>query len=899
MNVALDQKLADSYLEENSSIRIRHTKVGCILTLICMPGGAILDWFVYRELLWLFFELRILASLLVFGLFGLLYTPFGQHHIRPIGLIWILILNGSFCYMIYLTEGPNSPYYAGLSLIILGVAVLLPWTTFETFLVCAVSLGLYFLSCRLNLIGRADSIEIGTFFNNFYFLSLTSLICVVGSHFYSRARFRDFLLRHELDVRNRKLQELDRMKSEFFANVSHELRTPLTLILTPVEDLMRKAEELPSKVREALGLARQNALRLLKLINDLLDTIRLEEGGLSLTKETVNLSTYVPGIVDSVRHLGGVKDLRIETEGRDDPLLIGGDPNRLEKVFLNLLSNAIKFTPPGGVITTRWKGKNGMAVVEVEDTGIGVSREDLPRIFDRFHQADGSSTKKYQGVGIGLALVRELVDKHGGRLTAESEVGKGTLFRMEFPLLRESELDSVREAGATDESEEPFAKAFRQADRIAITESPSSSEDLRIVGEGEKTVLVVDDEPDMRRYLVSQLAENFRVVQAADGESGLELARKERPDLALLDWMLPGMDGLQVCRELRAKGNNEELKIILLTARVDEASKIKALEEGADDFLTKPFSTIEVKTRIANLLRTAQLQKDLKVRNRELEETLRKLKETESQLVQSEKMRALGTLAAGLLHEINNPLNYTLTALQVGLEYVPESDEELKETLMDIQEGMERISGIVSDLHTFAYPDEAGKVNHFSLVTCLESALRLVSHELKGISIENELDRNATVFGSEQQIVHVFMNLLVNASLAAKAVPEESAAQIRVSDSRKDGRVTLKVWDNGTGMEEAVKERIFEPFYTTRDVGEGIGLGLSICHTIVKNHGGTLHARSEKGNWTEFTFDLPLSESGAATPNREGFSPPHIEDQRDLHSGESDRVERNQNLIPT
>ena len=248
-----------------------------------------------------------------------------------------------------------------------------------------------------------------------------------------------------------------------------------------------------------------------------------------------------------------------------------------------------------------------------------------------------------------------------------------------------------------------------------IPHRSEEEEDLPSLGTGDFTILVVDDEPDMRRFLVTTLAEDYHVLQAADGEQGIKLAQTQSPDLVLLDWMLPGRDGLEICQLVRRDDSTKDVKIILLTARVDEASKIKALEEGADDFLTKPFSLIEVKTRIANQLRIAYLQKDLRARNLDLEETLSQLKETESQLVQSEKMNAIGSLSAGLLHEINNPLNYTLTALQVGREFIEEDNSELIETMDDIDEGMTRIKDIVSDLRDFAYPNSEPKRECFDL----------------------------------------------------------------------------------------------------------------------------------------------------------------------------------------
>ena len=393
-----------------------------------------------------------------------------------------------------------------------------------------------------------------------------------------------------------------------------------------------------------------------------------------------------------------------------------------------------------------------------------------------------------------------------------------------------------------------------------ITHRSEEEEDLPAVGKGDFTILVVDDEPDMRRFLVTTLAEEYRVLQAASGEQGLKLAQTQSPDLILMDWMLPGRDGLEICRILRQDESTKDLKIILLTARIDEASKIKALEEGADDFLTKPFSTIEVITRIANQLRISFLQKDLRERNLDLEKTLNQLKETESQLVQSEKMNALGSLSAGLLHEINNPLNYTLTALEVGRDYIPKDNGELIETMDDIDEGMKRIKDIVSDLRDFAYPNSESKRDSFDLINALDIATRLLSHELNGLSLTREISTDCTIYASKSQFIQVLVNLLINSSKAVNETSKFRDPVIKISGETNNGRSVIRVWDNGTGISSDILGNIFDPFFTTRDVGEGMGLGLSICHTIVKNNGGEIRAESKEGEWTEIVTEFPSTE---------------------------------------
>ena len=251
-----------------------------------------------------------------------------------------------------------------------------------------------------------------------------------------------------------------------------------------------------------------------------------------------------------------------------------------------------------------------------------------------------------------------------------------------------------------------------------------------------------------------------------------------------------------------------------------------------------------------------RLRHELAVNNDELASTLKKLKDTEVQLVQSEKMNALGKLSAGLLHEVNNPLNFTFMALQVA-EQEAADNAGLKETLKDIGQGMTRIRGVISDLRAFAYPSQMTDRAPFELEEAVTNALRLTAQELGSITVERDL-KIGQALGAKTQVVHVLMNLLVNSAQALKTRPLGRPLTITVSSAIQGGRVVVKVRDNGTGVKKADLPRLFEPFFTTKEVGQGIGLGLSICHTIVSNHGGKISIQSEEGQWTEVTFDLPM-----------------------------------------
>lgn len=860
--------LSVAYLEDDRRQRVMHSKIGCILALVLMPAGIALDWFVYRDNAGELFASRMLCDVGVLVILLLLYTGLGARHIRILGIAWALLPCAAISWMIWYTEGVSSPYYAGLNLVIIAVSLLMPWTLKEVLTTCSITLAMYLLAVVSHdafsfdkLIMEVDGERViappgRDLFNNVYFIALTAVICSTGSFFTGRLRFQDWRNRHELNQRNTelnesysKLAELDRLKSQFFANVSHELRTPLTLIIAPLEEMLKSGGTGRPELDDTIKIARDNGLRLLRLINDLLDLVRLDEKGADLHKVRENLTTLVPGIINSAAHLAKAKGLALHMDVASETITTDVDANAIEKVLLNLFTNAVKFTPTGGSIDVVLCKDDGRAVIEIKDSGIGIAEEDLPKIFDRFGQLDSSSTRKYSGVGIGLALSRDLVEAHGGKLSAVSELKQGTAMRVELPIEDGDDADTID----TDDTD-ALSEVHRAARRTLTVEEGTTTEELPILGDKGRTILLVEDEPDMRRFLASFLSRDYRVVQAADGLRGYELAVKEKPELALLDLMLPGMDGLDLCAKLRETPGHESMKIVLLTARTDEQSKLEALERGANDFLTKPFSSLEVRKRIYNLMLGAELEENLRTTNRNLETTLRTLRETEAQLIQSEKVNALGTLSAGLLHEINNPLNFTMTAIQIAQGDLRDEDTDLKETLTDIESGMKRIRDIVSDLRSFAYPERTNNRDDFNVGKAVEVAMRLAGHEIKDCAVKTQIADGLRAHGAQNQVVQVLINLLTN---AAKATASKSSREISVSACDNNGRVTFKVRDNGIGIPESLRGKVFDPFYTTGEPGQGMGLGLSICHTIVKSHGGSITLQSSEGDWTEVTFDLP------------------------------------------
>ncbi|NKB24850.1 MAG: GHKL domain-containing protein [Kiritimatiellae bacterium] len=448
-----ESRLLTAYSHYKRELYLRRTKLACILGVVAILGGAPLDFFVYPEFAKVFSVIRITSAGLILAILGLLFTVPCKKYIDTLQFSCVTIMILHLCVMIGWSEGITSPYYIAIALTISISCLLLPWTLAECLSPCLCALTLYAAGCVINYFFTGIHSEnwVGLAVHNIYFMLIVPLTCITGSHFAEQQRFREFQLQFELDQSKQeveksyeKLSELDKAKSQFFANISHELRTPLTLIISPLGELTNNLGRTNPDLKNMLDIMYGNAMRLLALINDLLDLVRLEEGKLELRKEPVDLKKLLPGLTSSIQHTAKHNKLRVETElSPTASLLVRADKSRLEKVFLNLLFNAIKFTPAGGVIRLLGREEDETIVIDVQDTGIGISEDKLVSVFDRFWQEDGSETRQRQGTGIGLALVKEIMEHHKGTVHVQSKKGEGTTFSVHLPKISEQELEAA------------------------------------------------------------------------------------------------------------------------------------------------------------------------------------------------------------------------------------------------------------------------------------------------------------------------------------------------------------------------------------------------------------------------------------------------------------------------
>ena len=422
------------------------------------------------------------------------------------------------------------------------------------------------------------------------------------------------------------LAEIDRAKTVFFSNVSHEFRTPLTLMLGPLEDLLGKTNGLAPTERGQLKIVHRNSLRLLKLVNSLLDFSRIESGRAVANFQPVDLSALTRDLASNFRSACEQAGLSLVIDCPSLPREAYIDRDMWEKIVLNLLSNAFKFTFEGE-IKVALRADEQEALLTVSDTGTGIAKSEIPRLFERFHRIEGARGRSHEGSGIGLALVQELVKMHCGHIAVESEEGKGTAFTVAIPLGSAHLAHAPAAAAAPTARATAFVEeALRWLPGLADREEFASDLDLAGIPPGlserRPKILLADDNADMRAYVASLLAARHDVEAVADGQSALEAALERRPDLILTDIMMPRLDGFGLIKAIRAEENLRDLPVIVLSARAGEEASIEGLSAGADDYLVKPFSARELIARVDAALMLARLRGETNEVIRETSERL-------------------------------------------------------------------------------------------------------------------------------------------------------------------------------------------------------------------------------------------------------------------------------------
>ncbi len=621
------------YTEYNLGGRVR---LIIILSAVLYMAFLILDAIYAAKFFGLFLTIRLVVLAAHMVLFYLCTRITLNRNYVNIAIALAIFDVVGISVMIYFLGGFATIYVQGLYIIIMGLAVAVPLSFKNNIFLYAMIWMSYAVSSFLSMpSGGWQDV-----FNNLFFLTAIIIIAAFGSFVMDSIRRRELRTRIRLEEMtemlresNDKLQSLDELKTRFFANINHELRTPLTLILAPLKSVLDgKLGKITSHLQDTLDTMQRNGYKLLKLINNLLDLTKFESGKMRLKVELANMSDFIDDLLKSVKSFADQKNIRMYYQHPPHDVELMVDPDQFEKVVLNLLSNALKFTPENGKITLYLEDKERTVSITVEDTGIGIPQDMMSTIFDRFSQVDNSASRLHRGTGIGLSLVREIVILHGGTIRVESQRGKGARFIVDIPkgdahyseevLDRRFEDLPVAIKRRVTDTEEPrvqdVVSDFRRLQLVDLEKVKIGSEEVASTGIHDALLLVIDDNPEFLKLLKMLLSDEFDLILCTSAEEGLSILKEKNPDLVLCDVQMPGMDGFTFANKVKDDESTKHIPIILVTALAGAEMLSEGIQAGADDYISKPFDSLELKARIRSLLRIRDIEAELALANRNL-----------------------------------------------------------------------------------------------------------------------------------------------------------------------------------------------------------------------------------------------------------------------------------------
>ncbi len=639
----------------------------------------------------------------------------------------------------------------------------------------------------------------------------------------------------ELKQIYQRLYELNELKTQFFANVSHELRTPLTLILGPVSKLLNEGN-VTSADRLSLEVILQNGMVLLKHVNDLLDVAKMEAGRMVPYYSEIDLAKLVRLAAAHFEALALDKGIAYIVN-TPEMFQAQVDPEKMQRIILNLLSNAFKFAPRDGIVRCELTMNDNDAIISVADSGPGVPPELQEVIFERFRQAEGGLTRSFGGTGLGLAIAKDFVELHHGTIRVATSPEGGALFLVRFPFQAPQQA-TVHEHGQSKDTFLPQA--------ILYELQPASGINIEQAEVGTKpTVLIVEDNQEMMRFIAGTLSGEFHVFLAYDGKEGLEKSLSLKPDLILTDVMMPRMSGDQLVIEIRKKPQLAGIPIVLLTAKADMDFRVKTLTGGAQDFILKPFSSEELVARIRNLVSLKRTMDALKRNTIALESTNKELE----------------SFTYSVSHDLRAPLRAIDGFSRMLLEECSETlTGEGKRFLDIVRANTQKMGHLIDDLLTLT---RLGKLEaRFSNV----DVDQLVREILEDLERDQQIKKSDVsvypllrIRGDRTMLRQVFVNLISN---AVKYSRKSEPRMIEIGSRLDEDQIVYWIKDNGVGFDMKYADKLFGIFQRLHSAAEyeGTGVGLAIAHRVIQKQDGRIWAEAKVNEGATFYFALPARE---------------------------------------
>ena len=648
------------------------------------------------------------------------------------------------------------------------------------------------------------------------------------------------------------LKDLDRLKTGFYTSIVEGLRGPLTLMLSPLDSMLSgDVGSFRANQVEYLQTVRRNALKVLRLSDDLVDLSHLESGLLRLQTEDTNLAGLLQGIVDHATVSANSKGIAIGLTVDDAVPAIAVDVEKLERALIHLVSTAVHYTNQGGAIDLHVGQESGGVSIEVRDNGAGLP----PDWIDALASSDGETKwlPPRSAEGVGLVLAREIVTLHNGTFGVTSRLETGTTFRLWLPKAEPSGPTARPHADA--QTERIRSGTAYRFGGLADVGAPEPVEHAPSESKATK-VLVVDDNPEILQFTKSLLSQEHAVFVASNGEDGLAVATAEQPDVIITDTRMPKLDGTGLIRALRADPRLATVPTIILTARNQVADREAARESGADMVMDKPFNPRELRSAIAELFAKQHRQ---------------------ASTFMNEQARSFEIISAGLAHEMHNPLAYIKNAYFVigensrkviaasqnddltvdeRTKIFEKSKDKIDKMLPVADRGIKKVEQLVALMRRYAREGYSSDAIELPIDQSIADVLAMIApKDNKDVAIESELNApDCIIKGVPEELQQAITNLTQN---AVDAVGKGGHVWVKTRPEARN--VRIEIVDDGPGIPREALARIFTPFFTTKEVGKGMGLGLTITRQVIKQHGGTLEVDSTPGQGTTFTIRLPLA----------------------------------------
>jgi signal transduction histidine kinase len=637
---------------------------------------------------------------------------------------------------------------------------------------------------------------------------------------------------------NNKLREAEKVKGEFFANVSHELRTPLSLILGPLESILsRRHGDLNETQENYLKTIHNNAIRLLQLVNGLLDFSKVEAGKMSVHREPTNIASLINSVLNDFESMLRGKKVELSSEISLEAKYVMIDHYLYERILFNLLSNAAKFTPEGGKVFVKMWTTVDKLHLSVNDTGIGIAESDLPHLFQKFKQAEGSSTRRFEGTGLGLAMVKEFAELLGGSVSVVSRKNKGSTFSVECLA------PATNEVPGNSETRSQRAVLIPQYQDVLQTFNNEKGPDQ---GDTMK-VLVCEDNDELSQYIISLLQGWCEIRRAKDGDEAIGFVYEWSPDIVLTDLMMPKKDGITVCREIKSDPKTSGIIVILLTALTHRNVMMKGWEAKADEYLFKPFHPEELIARVKSFF---SIIRERRVAERIVEEKNRELEYSNKEL---------DAFSYSVSHDLRAPLRSIDGYTQILKEdHEKELSEEGRKVLSTILVNTKKMGHLIDDLLAFSH------LNKKELTRTLIDMNSLVaqvindfqSQDARAQKVDFRIRDLVPTVGDGNMIKQVWVNLISN---SVKYSSKKEKPIVDIDCEVENEQIIYSVKDNGVGFDMNYYNKLFAVFqrlHRPTDF-EGTGVGLAIVNRIISKHDGRVWAEGKAGEGATFYFSLP------------------------------------------